>query len=149
VTEVVAVWGISQGVAMAKVDMLAEMSVEELREKYGVKAEAAMVSKVRDKLYITVGKKRTLVEDTPFVPRAELEKLAGKTVTVVGTRGGSIIIIIIIGPRCYFHGCYIPAPDILRNRVISERVQRELIRGLADEKIIPEKFAQKLIGGMQ
>ncbi len=123
-----------------------EMSLEEIEERYGVKAKPAKISRIRGKYYLTVEAKRSVLEPNFVICSKPIEELLGESieVRVIIPRDGPVVIVV---PRrrapCYMILCYIPVPDIRVN--IDRALRTELVKRLVKENVLPSRLGKQLV----
>lgn len=109
------------------------------------------ITKSRNKYFVAVRDRKMEIPVGLTVKEAELDKLAGKEVqvalstaripTVVGIRPPGK------RPGCYWIVCYIPVPDIFKK--IDDRIRRELVTAMVDQKIIAEEVGKEIQTGIK
>lgn len=110
------------------------------------------VSASRGKYFLTIGRRRIELPGCPGGPIKEFRKLVGKEVHAAVS--GSSIAAIGVLPKiirrrripCYWILCYLPAPDILMK--IRPEIRKKLISEMVRERVISTQLARELRRGL-
>ena len=127
-----------------------QMSVEEIEEKYGVKAKQGKVTTVRGKYFLSVEGKKHELDPTVVISSVPLDKwTAGKTVAVrvIIGRGGYILIILDGTIKRVPILCYIPVPDFRRR--ITDQFRALAVNEMVAKSLISPEFGKDLEAGLK
>ena len=112
----------------------------------GMKTKKAKVSKVRDKFFVHIGKRKLEIPVGPVISAKDVNKLVGKDVYVaLSNKRPSEIAAIGIWPlrvRCYWIICYIPALDMLQR--IQKTVRVTVLNKMISTKILTPKLGRQI-----
>ena len=119
--------------------------IEELEEKYGVKAVPGKLSGAKGKYILAYGRKRVALDPSLLVSAQPLEKMIKGTVNAAVIANAKGIIVIIVTPaklpRWPIIVCYKPIPDFIRR--IEQEIQQMALDNLA-KLGLPQTFIQML-----
>jgi hypothetical protein len=130
---------------MPNVSNISKMSVEELEERFGVKAKSGEITSSGGKYVFSAGGKKYEIDPQYVLSSKPISDLNKKTAA-----GGIIIegrlIVIIIDDRIFKRVpilCYIPAPDFRRR--ISDIMQAQLVNELIKDKRLPVSLGKQIL----
>jgi hypothetical protein len=121
------------------------VDVKALAAELGTTVKEGVVTAVRDRYYLTVGRRKLAIPTDEMNTKAEVRKLVGKRVPTI-LSGSTIVAIGYPGvPFCYIL-CYVPAPDILRR--VRPELRVELVNRYTKMNVISAKLGKNLLAGL-
>lgn len=120
----------------------------------GMRARRGKVSRIKNKYFLTIGRRRMELPVGTLIPKKKIQPYAGKEVVAfLSNKKRSEVVAIGTWPTpekpLFFRNpivCYIPAPDIMRR--IDRDVRASLIINMLDKRIITSRLAEELIRGL-
>jgi hypothetical protein len=126
---------------------IVDMEVEELERRYGVKAQAGIISRAKGNYHVTVGRKRIELDPGLVSAPLPLEEIIDKPLDAKVILVDDIPVVVIVRrPRrrpCYIIICYIPRPEI--REAIDEVMRVSLVKSLVGAGKLPKALGTKII----
>lgn len=132
---------------MATKKVIPTFSAKEMKAlaaELGVPVKEGKVTAVRDRFFVTIGKKKTAIPVGEIIDQAQIKSLVGQPVSAIVVNR-NIVAITGLGWKPPIIVCYIPVPDFIKG--IREELRTAVLKGMVERQIITPNLQERLMAG--